>query len=90
MNLVVKSGARGALVAIAILALSPMCALSAPPAVKSKGVGVGVGGCPPGLEKQGKCVKAPELDASAGTQALALLAGGLLLVGERTRRRKAQ
>jgi hypothetical protein len=33
-------------------------------------------------------IKAPEVDASAGVQAIALLSGALLLVGERARRRK--
>lgn len=42
--------------------------------------------CPPGLAKQGKCVKAPEIDATSGVQAVALLSGILLLVGERARR----
>ncbi len=33
-------------------------------------------------------IKAPEIDATAGVQAIALLTGLLLLVGERARRRK--
>jgi hypothetical protein len=48
----------------------------------------GLGACPPGLAKQNRCVKAPEIDASAGVQAIALLSGILLLVGERARRRR--
>ncbi len=32
-------------------------------------------------------VKAPEIDAASGVQAIALLSGILLLVGERSRRR---
>jgi hypothetical protein len=43
--------------------------------------------CPPGLAKQGKCPAAPEIDAGAGVQGLAVLSGILLLVGERVRRR---
>lgn len=49
----------------------------------------GLGACPPGLAKKNRCVKAPEIDASAGVQAIALLGGIMLLVGERARRRKA-
>lgn len=33
-------------------------------------------------------IKAPEIDATAGVQAIALLSGMLLLVAERTRRRR--
>lgn len=33
-------------------------------------------------------MKAPEIDATAGIQAIALLSGVLLLVGERVRRRR--
>jgi len=42
----------------------------------------GHGGTPPGQ------VKVPEIDAGAGLQALALLAGVLLLVSEGSRRRR--
>jgi len=40
--------------------------------------------------KNPKCqtVKAPEIDAASGVQAIALLGGMLLLVGERARRRR--
>ena len=34
------------------------------------------------------CLKAPEIDAASGVQAIALLGGVLLLVGERARRRR--
>ncbi len=36
----------------------------------------------------GTSVKAPEFDATAGVQAIALLSGILLVVSERSRRRK--
>lgn len=56
-----------------------------------QGPSLGVGGCPPGQARKGNCVtkvKAPEIDATAGVQAIALLSGILLLVGERARRRQ--
>lgn len=34
-------------------------------------------------------VKAPEIDAASGTSAIALLAGALLLAGERSRSRRS-
>ena len=34
------------------------------------------------------CLQAPEIDADSGAQAIALLGGILLLVGERARRRR--
>jgi hypothetical protein len=46
------------------------------------------GSCTPHMERAGKCAKAPEIDAASGVQAIALLSGVLLLVRERTRRRR--
>jgi len=49
----------------------------------------GVDGCTSGPTRQSRCVKAPEIDATSGVQAIALLSGILLLVGERARRVRA-
>lgn len=50
----------------------------------------GESGCPPNGQGDkssgGKCFKAPEIDAGAGSGALALLIGGLLLAAEKRRR----
>lgn len=48
----------------------------------------GLGGCTPRMERAGKCVKAPEIDAASGVQAIALLTGVVLLIGARARRRR--
>jgi uncharacterized integral membrane protein len=48
--------------------------------------------CPPGLAKQGKCpgaTVAPEIDAAAGTSAVTLLAGVVMLLKERSRRKRS-
>ncbi len=54
--------------------------------------GKGNNTCPPGQAAKdncGKFVKAPEIDAAAGVQAVALLSGIMLLMGERARRRSS-
>ncbi len=83
---------RGLMVATALVALCGAGLASAVPAtgIGPEGTPPGHGGCPPGQAKKGKCgFKAPEIDATAGVQAIALLTGLLLLVGERSRRRNA-
>jgi hypothetical protein len=42
------------------------------------------------MERAGKCAKAPEIDATSGVQAIALLSGVLLLVSDRARRRRGE
>lgn len=78
--------------AAAAIALCAAGAVSAAPAVGigNGGTPPGLGGCPPGQAKKGNCgnlVKAPEIDATAGVQAIAVLSGIMLLIGERARRR---
>jgi hypothetical protein len=60
-------------------------------------VRIGPVGAPPDLDSRttgqvrvGEPILAPEIDATSGVQAIALLSGILLLVGERTRRTKAR
>jgi hypothetical protein len=79
---------RNILLAVAALAIASVGGLASADAARGIGQGgqnPGHGGTPPGLAKS---VPAPEIDATAGVQAIALLSGILLLVGERARRRK--
>ncbi|MFY9975431.1 MAG: VPEID-CTERM sorting domain-containing protein [Chromatiaceae bacterium] len=48
------------------------------------------GSCTSRMERAGKCAKAPEIDATSGVQAIALLSGVLLLVSDRARRRRGE
>ena len=46
-------------------------------------------GCGPSGGTPPKCVAAPEIDASSGASAIALLAGVVFLISERSRRRRS-
>jgi len=81
---------RNILLAAAALAIASVGGLASADAARGIGQGGGLlppgqGGTPPGWAKS---VPAPEIDATAGVQGIALLSGILLLVGERARRRK--
>ena len=53
------------------------------------GVGIGVGGTPPGHGGTPPgAIKAPEIDAGVGFQAITLVSGVVLLVAEGSRRRR--